>query len=178
MGRIDRKLLSGIRESLAKLADSLETAPIVFIDDKGDHWMNLTAEKFISGKGLSKNDFMQWIKIGSSHLHNFIYGDTDISLMKFPGGGALAFLRHNEGKADSEPCNLTKREVEVLRHLAKGHSNRQIAEMMGITPGTVNTHLDNIYQKLGCSNRSMACLLALRNGLLRPLHRTLQCKKT
>jgi DNA-binding NarL/FixJ family response regulator len=50
----------------------------------------------------------------------------------------------------------------------KGFSNKKIAGLMKISPGTVNTHLDNIYRKLGCSNRVTACITAVKNGLFLP----------
>jgi DNA-binding CsgD family transcriptional regulator len=51
---------------------------------------------------------------------------------------------------------LTRRQNELLRLLAAGHTNTQIARRLGISEGTVRTHLENIYQKLGVSSRTAA----------------------
>lgn len=155
------------------LAESIESEPIIFIDARGRHWLNNSAEAFISTKGIVKEDFMNWVKIGSSHLQNFSYGDIDIGMMRLPEEGSLAFLRHyRRGENIEDKSKLTRKETEVLSYLAKGFSNKQIAIKMNISPGTVNSHLDNIYQKLCCSSRSVACLIALKSGLLLPA-----CKK-
>ena len=59
---------------------------------------------------------------------------------------------------------LTGREVEVLRLVAEGKSNREIAALLVLSPKTVGRHLDNIYAKLGVSSRA-AAVAALRRGL-------------
>ncbi|MBI0446900.1 response regulator transcription factor [Deinococcus sp. DB0503] len=56
--------------------------------------------------------------------------------------------------------SLTEREQEVLRGLAAGQTNKQIAEQMGISEGTVKVHVSNILAKLGAGNRTEAVLLA------------------
>ena len=58
---------------------------------------------------------------------------------------------------------LSERETEVLECLAKGFTNKQIANELFITIGTVKTHLYNIYQKMGVKNRSQA-ILRLQNN--------------
>lgn len=57
---------------------------------------------------------------------------------------------------------LTLRESEVLKWIARGKSNRDIADILNLSPRTVNKHLDNIYAKLGVENRTAAAALALR----------------
>jgi two-component system, NarL family, response regulator LiaR len=63
------------------------------------------------------------------------------------------------------PDPLTDREVEVLRLVAKGKSNRQIADEMIISEATVRTHVSNILGKLHLASRTEAALYALREGL-------------
>jgi two-component system, NarL family, response regulator LiaR len=60
---------------------------------------------------------------------------------------------------------LTGREVEVLRMVAQGKSNRQVADELVISLGTVRTHLSNILGKLHLASRTQATLYALREGL-------------
>ncbi len=66
----------------------------------------------------------------------------------------------------SSPAGLTAREVEVLRLLAQGKTDAQIAEQLVISPRTVNWHLTTIYSKLGVSSRSAATRYALDHALL------------
>ncbi len=69
-------------------------------------------------------------------------------------------------KAPSYPAGLTPREVEVLRLLATGLTDAQIAEHLVISPRTVNNHLTSIYSKLGVSSRSAATRSALEQHLI------------
>lgn len=62
---------------------------------------------------------------------------------------------------------LTSRELEVLRLLAGAASNREIAERLNISPRTVETHLANIYGKLGVRGRTEAMLWAIRENIAR-----------
>jgi DNA-binding CsgD family transcriptional regulator/N-acetylneuraminic acid mutarotase len=59
---------------------------------------------------------------------------------------------------------LSERELEILRCLVSGSSNKQIADDLSISPYTVKTHLRNIYAKLGVSTRTEASTLALQQG--------------
>jgi len=61
---------------------------------------------------------------------------------------------------------LTEREREVLRLVAKGKSNRDIAEELGIGIKTVKFHLSNIFAKLGVEDRTQAVVYAFRHGLV------------
>lgn len=178
MTRSESQIMTRIRKSLARMAESIEKQPLIFTDSEGRQWLSTAAKEFMEGKKVVKNDFMDWVRIGSSHLQNFSYGEIDISMTRLPEEGTIAFLRNNRKKEDpGKQCRLTRKEMDVLLYLAKGCSNKKIAEGMSISPGTVNSHLDNIYQKLNCSSRSAACLIALRNGLLLPSRRQPAKKK-
>jgi DNA-binding NarL/FixJ family response regulator len=61
---------------------------------------------------------------------------------------------------------LTTREVEVLRHVAGGNRNRDIAERLFISEETVKVHLRHIMEKLRASDRSEAISIALRRGIM------------
>jgi DNA-binding NarL/FixJ family response regulator len=64
------------------------------------------------------------------------------------------------------PEALTERETEVLRLLAQGQSNKQIAHSLHIAEKTVKTHVSNILSKLGVQSRTQATLYAVRTGLV------------
>lgn len=61
---------------------------------------------------------------------------------------------------------LTPREYEVLTELAQGHSNKQIARGLGVSPHTIKTQTSSLYAKLDASNRTQAVTKARRLGLL------------
>lgn len=60
---------------------------------------------------------------------------------------------------------LTPRELEVLTLIAQGLANREIAEILFISPHTVKNHVSNIYRKLGEHDRTKVALLAAKLGL-------------
>jgi DNA-binding NarL/FixJ family response regulator len=62
----------------------------------------------------------------------------------------------------SRKLGLTRREGEVLSWLSKGKANRDIAQILGLSPRTVDKHLEQIYAKLGVENRTAAVALAAR----------------
>ncbi|HMK81370.1 MAG TPA: DNA-binding response regulator [Xanthobacteraceae bacterium] len=77
-------------------------------------------------------------------------------------------LRLTEGEAGSEvevlrrKLMLTQREAEVLLWIARGKANRDVAEILDLSPRTVNKHLEQIFSKLGVENRTSAAAVAMR----------------
>jgi DNA-binding NarL/FixJ family response regulator len=61
---------------------------------------------------------------------------------------------------------LTPREISVLELVAKGLSNREISAALSTKPGTIKTHLERIYTKLGVGDRTAAALAAIQRGLV------------
>ncbi|WP_349261265.1 response regulator transcription factor [Povalibacter sp.] len=61
---------------------------------------------------------------------------------------------------------LSPREVQVLRELARGNANREIAETLKVTESTVKAHMKSIIAKLGAKDRTHAVMLALKRGIL------------
>jgi HD-GYP domain-containing protein (c-di-GMP phosphodiesterase class II) len=78
----------------------------------------------------------------------------------------LAAAGQSHGKRRTGPAGLTPREVEVLTLIARGASNRQVAQALGITAKTAGTHIERIYAKTGASTRSTVTLFAMQQGLL------------
>jgi DNA-binding NarL/FixJ family response regulator len=70
------------------------------------------------------------------------------------------------GERDRRPDSLTDRELEILQLLAFGYTNRDIGERLYISPDTVKTHLEHVYQKLGASDRTAAVAEAFRRRLI------------
>jgi len=78
----------------------------------------------------------------------------------------LAAAGHRSTRRQARSDGLTTREVEVLRLLARGLSNREIAERLVISPKTASHHVEHIYAKTGTANRALASLYAASHGLI------------
>jgi DNA-binding NarL/FixJ family response regulator len=79
--------------------------------------------------------------------------------------GLMRSLRAPTGR---EPAaDLTERELEILRLVAAGHANKEIAVQLVISERTARTHVSNILRKLGLASRTQAALWAVREGLAR-----------
>ena len=81
----------------------------------------------------------------------------DEYLLRLVEGGSTTTARVLKQK-----LAVTEREAEVLLWIARGKSNRDIAEILDLSPRTVNKHLEQIYAKLGVENRTSAAALAVR----------------
>jgi len=86
----------------------------------------------------------------------FVYPDTERALLR----RAL-----DDGPAASE---LTARESQILALVADGHTSREIADMLVISPRTVERHRENLRHKLGLRNRVDLTRYAIRSGLIQP----------
>jgi DNA-binding CsgD family transcriptional regulator len=78
----------------------------------------------------------------------------------------LSVAGHRVGKRRSSPSGLTVREIEILRLLARGLSNKEIAARLTISAKTAGSHVEHIYTKIGVTNRAMASLFAAKHGLI------------
>ncbi len=76
--------------------------------------------------------------------------------------------RSGRRRHDLRPAGLTEREIEVLRLVADGCSNREIARRLTISPRTADHHVQHIYGKIGISSRAAAALFALEHDLVAP----------
>jgi HD-GYP domain-containing protein (c-di-GMP phosphodiesterase class II) len=78
----------------------------------------------------------------------------------------LSAAGHRVRRKPQWPAGLTSREVEVLRLLARGLSNKEIADALVITRKTASNHVEHIYVKISVDNRARASVFALRHGLM------------
>ena len=78
----------------------------------------------------------------------------------------LAAAGHRAPRRREGPAGLTAREIEVLTLVARGYSNKQIAERLVISPKTAGNHVEHIYAKIDATNRATAGLYAVHHGLL------------
>jgi len=92
-----------------------------------------------------------------------MYTPRDLAVLNLLGPLLQRHLRTEHTPA--LPASLTVAERRVLNHVAAGRSNSQIAERLFVAPSTVRKHLENIYAKLGVTNR-MAAVVAVRGAPL------------
>ena len=97
---------------------------------------------------------------------------TEVTAGRLDGDAVNAVLRaagHRVRRRREWPAGLTPHEVEVLRLLACGLSNREIAERLVISRKTAANHIEHIYGKIEVSNRARAGLFAMKHGLMSDL---------
>jgi DNA-binding NarL/FixJ family response regulator len=80
--------------------------------------------------------------------------------------GSLQFMEQPRRSATEADATLTPREIEVLRMLAEGLANKNIAWRMGISEHTVKFHIASIFTKLNVSSRAEAVAIGMRQGLI------------
>ena len=101
--------------------------------------------------------------------------DVFAAVRTVAGGGSLlapiaasAVLRRVRGEITTQSApRLTRREQDVLEHVARGLGNKQIAAQLGISERTVKFHVSSVFTKLGASNRAEAVTRAAQAGLIR-----------
>lgn len=97
-------------------------------------------------------------------IHTIMDGETYIQPSLIPALNAKRLERNeDEEKIDS----LTRRELEVLKLLAIGMYNKEVAEKLEISERTVKNHISNIFKKLEVTDRTQAAVFAIRNNLIK-----------
>ena len=100
---------------------------------------------------------LQHIAQGQAAIDPAVQHHVLEALIKGPGPG--------EETSDYLPDGLTAREAEVLRLMAQGLSNAQIAERLFVNPSTVKTHINHLFAKTGVRDRAQAVTYAYQHGL-------------
>ena len=102
------------------------------------------------------------------YLIKDMLGREVVSAVRAAAGGRRVIPSSVAGRlAEYTPrVDLTTREVEVLRLVAKGLRNKDVARVIGRTTGTVKVHLKNILSKLGVQDRTEAVTFALQRGII------------
>jgi HD-GYP domain-containing protein (c-di-GMP phosphodiesterase class II) len=129
----------------------------------------------VEGRLLAAADFYQAKTESRPHRAACSAADAALALKeevragRLDGDAAAAVLAaagHRNPRRMPWPAGLTNREVEVLRLLAAGLSNREIASRLVISVKTASHHVEHIYAKTGTANRSTASLFAANHGLI------------
>jgi DNA-binding NarL/FixJ family response regulator len=177
IARIRVHLANARRERSARAA--LDTAGrfLLATDDKGDIlWATPQADKLIGasfpelGQGRSLPESAQGAIAGgaSGAIALGEAGGRRLSLAPLGRSGDEWLFRLLSDEVGGEEAilrrryQLTAREAEVLLWIARGKSNRDIGDILGLSPRTVNKHLETVYAKLGVENRASAAVMALK----------------
>ena len=118
------------------------------------------AEIGVNGYILKDSDFEELRKA----IMTIIGGETYIQPSLIP---ALNSKMIEKKEDDKKLENLTRREVEVLKLLAVGMYNKEIAEKLHISERTVKNHISNIFKKIDVTDRTQAAVFSIRNNLVK-----------
>ncbi|MFN2589624.1 MAG: response regulator [Actinomycetota bacterium] len=124
----------------------------------------------------SRASVMDAVRAGvSGYLLKDIEADELINAVRLVVGGKAvihpaltrAFLGEvAEESQAGDPATLSRRESEILQKVAYGSTTKEVARDLGISPHTVKTHLERIFEKLGANDRAQAVAIALRRKLV------------
>lgn len=149
-------LLDGVEAIRAILAEQPEVGIVVLTGTGGDAQVLAAVEAGALGyvaKTSERQDFLAAIR-------RVAQGEPWL-----PPRLTRKLLAHLRPAPGGSPEPLTERETQVLRLLARGKTNLQIAQELNVAEVTVRTHVSHILGKLGANNRVQATLYALRAGL-------------
>jgi DNA-binding NarL/FixJ family response regulator len=143
--------LSGIDAMIAIRSDFPEARIIMLTTFEGDADIRRSLEAGARGymlKNTPPKDMVDNIR----HVH--------AGKKRIPPEVAAHLAEFFDGDA------LTKREIDVLRHISRGNRNREIGEKLFISEETVKVHIKHIMEKLGASDRTEAMAIAVRRGII------------
>jgi DNA-binding NarL/FixJ family response regulator len=152
---------------LAREAVDVAGFGVVLIDSRGRiAWQSPRARLWLK-EDLSTLDLSALLQTGSERLAIAGYPELSVRNLGKVGLGETMLLLAQATMAGGDSARLqqaalTQRESEVLSWLAKGKTNRDIAEILGMSPRTVNKHLEHIFSKLGVETRSAAAAIGAR----------------
>jgi DNA-binding NarL/FixJ family response regulator len=106
-------------------------------------------------KDVSPNEFMRAIKSVAA-------GETYVD----PRIAGRLLRRRSSAQRFPDPCDLSMREVEVVRLIVAGMSNKEISSNLHLSEKTIKNHVSRIFTKFNCTARTQAAVYALRSGLV------------
>jgi DNA-binding NarL/FixJ family response regulator len=139
-----------------------EIAIIMLTSSEKDGHLYESVQVGVAGyllKSLDANELFDLLK-------GVINGET--AMTRAMAGKLLKVVANRLADEDKGEQALTERELFVLRLVASGASNQEIAQKLSISVNTVKTHLKNILDKLQLDNRTQAATYALKHGLVSP----------
>ena len=192
LARIASHLRNASMISMARAASDAAAHAVIVLDANGtpvwqtgkaQEWMTRYFPDHIGETSALPLKIRNWV---DKHIDELAGTDREVTPLTIGLAGSELEIRFSRGErsgdlllvlnesmvADATPVmdsyQLTPREAEVLAWLAKGKTNRDIAEILGMSPRTVNKHLEHIYIKMGVETRSAAAALMASHRM--PMH--------
>ncbi|MCE4554543.1 DNA-binding response regulator [Pelomonas cellulosilytica] len=162
---------------LAREATDIAGKGVVLLDGQGRiAWQSPVAQRALAGWGETDPGARLQAACEAGLGRIAIDDEQELTLRVLGSAGLnetmllLEASARSRGTSRSDPAAqsrladaaLTRRETEVLSWLAKGKTNRDIADILGMSPRTVNKHLEHVFEKLGVETRAAAAALASR----------------
>ena len=156
---------------LAREAVDVGGLGVLVIDGHGRiAWHSPQAQRWLAAYFAGEDDGVAWLLgAASGEIERAGVGGRQLLARRLGGvglGETMWLLRvraADETQASRlATASLTPRETEVLSWIAKGKTNRDVAEILGMSPRTVNKHLEHVFEKLGVETRAAAAALASR----------------
>ncbi|MGD1864990.1 MAG: response regulator [Phormidesmis sp.] len=150
-------------EATAKIKQALPACQIIMLTTFDDE--EFIVQSLLAGacgylmKDIPPKDLAQAIKLAHTGM---------FQLAPEVAGKLIGTLKNKSASASPQPqieTSLTTRELEVLKLLAKGKTNREIAKTFNLSEGTVKNHVSNILMRLELRDRTQAAVYAVENGL-------------
>ncbi|MDD5590984.1 MAG: response regulator transcription factor [Dehalococcoidales bacterium] len=151
-------VMNGIEATKAIKTSCPNTAVIILSAYDYDHYVRACVEAGASGY-LLKSDLLPRRLVNAIRT---VYSGTNVFDRK--AGEIMRRMAISKGKKGPDSEELRSRELQILKLVIKGMSNKEIASELHISEQTVGTHLANIFKKLGVQSRVEAMLYALKKG--------------
>jgi len=153
-------IMNGVEATRQIVAKYPEVKVLVLTTYADDEWVFDAIQAGASGYLLKDTPREELIKAVRGTVAGKTYVDPSVA------GKVLEQVSSRQIQpATLITAKLTQREVEVLRLLAKGSSNADIADRLSLSDGTVRNHVSAILSKLGVSDRTQAAVIAIQHGL-------------
>jgi DNA-binding CsgD family transcriptional regulator len=170
---------------LLEIAEAYGTEVLARVADQGHGAVDLARGKFGGAVAALERARRYWSEFGAPYLVGRLrtdigrayleLGDPESAELELSAAEAffdelgakpdLALVRSlRPSRQADQPGSLTAREREVLSRMAEGETNKQMAVALGLSPKTVNRHVENIFDKLGVNTRAAAVASALKAG--------------
>lgn len=171
------------RAGLSSILHS-QNLQVIETSDNDEHWAEHQADAIV-WDGDGDNDFDTTLPIlvlvpedttagAYSNVQGMLYRNSSperihAALHALTQGLSVfepAFVMRQASVSEDMPDDLTARELEVLRHLAEGLSNKAIAKVLAISDNTVKFHVNALLEKFGVGSRTEVVVKAIQNGLV------------
>lgn len=122
--------------------------------------------------GAAVLQWLQYRRFAMAHAGDIYVGLVGLGFLALGVWvGARIFANRTQPAQDGNPqavatLGISERELAVLKELASGRSNKEIAQRLGVSPNTIKTHVARLFEKLGARRRTEAILKARELGIL------------